>query len=116
MFGSTKLVVLIKILIAQILSYKFNEELRQQETEKYKNQIKFYILLGVLIIAVTVGIILWRYNQQRKKAYERLEEQQNETEKQRAKAEAERALQMSNEMGYHWGKVDAEEVLGAISG
>ena len=34
----------------------------------------------------------------------------------RAKAEAERALQMSNEMGYHWGKVDAEEVLGAISG
>ena len=29
----------------------------------------------------------------------------------RAKAEAGRALQMSNEMGYHWGKVDAEEVL-----
>jgi tetratricopeptide (TPR) repeat protein len=28
-----------------------------------------------------------------------------------AKAEAERALQMSQEMGYHWGKVDAEEVL-----
>ena len=36
--------------------------------------------------------------------------------KQRAKAEAERALQMSNEMSYHWGKVDAEEVLQAISG
>jgi tetratricopeptide (TPR) repeat protein len=34
----------------------------------------------------------------------------------RAKAEATRALQMSNEMGYHWGKVDAEEVLKAISG
>jgi tetratricopeptide (TPR) repeat protein len=28
-----------------------------------------------------------------------------------AKAEAERALQMSQEMGYHWGVVDAEEVL-----
>jgi hypothetical protein len=28
-----------------------------------------------------------------------------------AKAEAQRALQMSEEMGYHWGKVDAEEVL-----
>jgi tetratricopeptide (TPR) repeat protein len=35
---------------------------------------------------------------------------------QSAKAEAERALQMSNEMGYHWGKVDAKEVLKAISG
>jgi len=34
---------------------------------------------------------------------------------QSAKAEAERALQMSNEMGYYWGKVDAEEVLKAIS-
>ena len=33
---------------------------------------------------------------------------------QSAKAEAERALQMSNEMGYHWGKVDAEEVLQRI--
>ncbi len=33
---------------------------------------------------------------------------------QSAKAEAERALQMSNEMGYHWGKVDAKEVLERI--
>jgi tetratricopeptide (TPR) repeat protein len=32
-----------------------------------------------------------------------------------AKAEAERALQMSQEMGYHWGKVDAEEVLDVIA-
>jgi len=31
-----------------------------------------------------------------------------------AKAEAERALQMSQEMGYHWGKVDAEEALKEI--
>jgi len=37
-------------------------------------------------------------------------------EKDKAKQSAERALHMSNEMGYHWGKVDAEEVLGAISG
>jgi len=37
-------------------------------------------------------------------------------EKEKAKQSAERALQMSNEMGYHWGKVDAEEVLKAISG
>jgi tetratricopeptide (TPR) repeat protein len=37
-------------------------------------------------------------------------------EKEKTKQSAERALQMSNEMGYHWGKVDAEEVLKAISG
>ncbi|MDP2975828.1 MAG: hypothetical protein Q8N45_06390, partial [Anaerolineales bacterium] len=33
----------------------------------------------------------------------------------KAKAEASRALQMSAEMGYYWGKVDAEEVLKVIS-
>jgi tetratricopeptide (TPR) repeat protein len=32
----------------------------------------------------------------------------------KAKAEAESALQMSQEMGYYWGKVDAEEVLARI--
>ncbi|HJR79766.1 MAG TPA: trypsin-like peptidase domain-containing protein, partial [Anaerolineales bacterium] len=36
-------------------------------------------------------------------------------EKEKAKQSTERALQMSNEMGYHWGKVDAEEVLKAMS-
>ena len=75
----------------QILSYKFNEELQQRETEKlqaqYKNQIKIYILLGILIVVVAIGIILWRYNQQRKKAYAQLEKQKNETDQQRAKAE-----------------------------
>ena len=35
-------------------------------------------------------------------------------EKQKAKESAERALQMSQEMGYHWGKVDAQEVLERI--
>jgi hypothetical protein len=34
--------------------------------------------------------------------------------KQRARTEAERALRMSEEMGYYWGKVDAEEVLKEI--
>jgi hypothetical protein len=29
--------------------------------------------------------------------------------------EAERALQMRKEMGYYWGKVDAGEVLAALS-
>jgi tetratricopeptide (TPR) repeat protein len=34
--------------------------------------------------------------------------------RQKAKAEAERALEMSREMLYHWGQVDAREVLGEI--
>ncbi len=33
---------------------------------------------------------------------------------QKATAEAERALQMSKEMGYHWGQVDVEGVLEKI--
>jgi tetratricopeptide (TPR) repeat protein len=32
----------------------------------------------------------------------------------KARAEARRALQLSGEMGYHWGQVDAEEVLGEL--
>ena len=35
-------------------------------------------------------------------------------EQEKVKQSAERALQMSNEMGYHWGKVDAKEVLEKI--
>jgi tetratricopeptide (TPR) repeat protein len=35
--------------------------------------------------------------------------------KEMARGSAERALQMSEEMGYHWGKVDAEKVLKAVS-
>jgi tetratricopeptide (TPR) repeat protein len=35
-------------------------------------------------------------------------------EKEKAKQSAQRALQMSQEMGYHWGKVDAREVLERI--
>ena len=34
----------------------------------------------------------------------------------RARQEAERAQRMSVDMGYHWGQVDAAEVLGALSG
>jgi tetratricopeptide (TPR) repeat protein len=33
-----------------------------------------------------------------------------------ARAEAERALQMSEAMGYYWGKVDAQEVLSRMAG
>ena len=33
-----------------------------------------------------------------------------------ALAEAERARRMGEEMGYHWGRVDAAEVLAALGG
>ena len=36
--------------------------------------------------------------------------------REKAKMEAGRALRMSEEMGYYWGKVDAEEVLKVVSG
>jgi tetratricopeptide (TPR) repeat protein len=38
-----------------------------------------------------------------------------DNEKQKAKQSAEHALQMSKEMGYYWGRVDAEEVLSVIA-
>jgi tetratricopeptide (TPR) repeat protein len=40
--------------------------------------------------------------------------EQAQEKRSQARAEAERSLQMSEEMGYYWGKVDAEEVLRAI--
>ena len=36
-------------------------------------------------------------------------------EPERARQEAERAQQMSVQMGYHWGQVDAAEVLAALA-
>jgi tetratricopeptide (TPR) repeat protein len=48
-------------------------------------------------------------------AYLAISDQQSAiSNKEKAKASAERALQMSNEMGYHWGKVDAGEVIERI--
>jgi tetratricopeptide (TPR) repeat protein len=35
-------------------------------------------------------------------------------EKEKAKESAQRALQMSQELGYHWGKIDASEVIERI--
>ena len=40
--------------------------------------------------------------------------QSAENSRQKTRTEAERALRMSEEMGYYWGKVDAEEVLKEI--
>jgi len=75
----------------QILSYKFNEELQQQQTEKmqaqYKSQIKIYGLMGALIVLIVIGVILWRHNQHRKKAYTQLQELKGEADKQTVKAE-----------------------------
>jgi len=75
----------------QILSYKFNEELQRQQLEKaqaqYKSQVKIYILVGALIVLIVIGIILWRHNQHRKKAYTQLQQLKGEADQQRVKAE-----------------------------
>ncbi len=75
----------------QILSYKFKEELQQQEAEseqlQYNKQVKIYLLLGVLFVFGAIGIMLWRHNQHRKKAYAQLQKQKVETEREKIKAE-----------------------------
>ena len=75
----------------QILSYKFNEELRQQEIEsekaQYGNQIKIYILAGVVVVFLFIGFLLVRNNKNKQKAFALLQQQKSETDTQKAKAE-----------------------------
>jgi signal transduction histidine kinase len=66
----------------QILSYKFNEQLRQQEIEnrqtQYENQIKIYALIAALFLFIIIGFILYRNNQQKQKAKLRIEKAYSE--------------------------------------
>ncbi|CAN5439620.1 hypothetical protein BH10BAC2_BH10BAC2_39130 [soil metagenome] len=68
----------------QIVGYKFNEQLRQNEIktteEKYQNQIRMYILLGLLFFFLVFMIILYRNNRQKKKANIILQEQKQKVE------------------------------------
>jgi signal transduction histidine kinase len=75
----------------QILSYKFNEERRQQERkhteEKYNNQLKIYALIVTGVIFLITAVLLWLNNQHRRKAYTLLQRQKLETENQKSKVE-----------------------------
>ena len=75
----------------QLLSYQFNEELRQQEAlnkqQQYQTELRLYALMGVLFLIISISIVLYRSNQHRKKAYALLEKQTAATDLQRDKAE-----------------------------
>jgi lipopolysaccharide export LptBFGC system permease protein LptF len=62
----------------------FNEEQRKQqeksEQSEYKNKIKTYALLSVVIVALLVAAILYRNNFQKQKANVKLQYQQAKTE------------------------------------
>ncbi|MDQ6762830.1 MAG: ATP-binding protein, partial [Bacteroidota bacterium] len=68
----------------QILSFKFNEELQQQQLEKaqteYNNRIKIYILLAALTALTIIGIILYRNNRHKKIANALLQQQKEKVE------------------------------------
>ncbi|HEU5165845.1 MAG TPA: ATP-binding protein [Chitinophagaceae bacterium] len=75
----------------QISSYKFNLDFEEQEVEnaqaQYKSRVKIYGLLAAAVVFLALGVILWRNNVNRKKAYALLQEQKKETDSQKAKVE-----------------------------
>jgi len=75
----------------QIASYEFDIELQQQQAAsaqaQFRNQVKIYALVALALVLLTVGLILWRANDRRKKAYALLEKQKAETDHQKEKVE-----------------------------
>jgi hypothetical protein len=69
----------------QILSYQFNEQLRQQQIEnaevQFKNRIKIYLSLATAFIFLIIGILLLRNNRHKQKANKLLKYQKEKTEK-----------------------------------
>ena len=75
----------------QILSYKFQEELLQQEIEseitQHRNQIKIYSLVGLVTVFLIIAFLLFRNNRYKQKAYTLLQKQKAETDTQKATVE-----------------------------
>jgi tetratricopeptide (TPR) repeat protein len=75
----------------QISGYKFDLELQQQQAEnaqsQFRSQVKIYGLVGVALVLLTIGLMLWRNNNRRKRAFILLEKQKAETDYQKEKAE-----------------------------
>jgi len=74
-----------------------NEFLRQSEIlaaeTAYKNRLRVYALISVLLIFLIAALLQWRYSRQRKKAYTLLQKQKEEIEAQKAQAQIEAALE-----------------------
>ena len=66
----------------QILSYKFNEELRQQQIrnaeEQNRNRIRIYVLITALALLIVIGLILYHNSQHRERAKAKIEQAYNE--------------------------------------
>ena len=75
----------------EILNNSFNEKIKQREIisaqEKYKSKIQFYAVVGGLLIMLFITVMLWNNNRHRKKAYELLQNQKEETEIQKKRVE-----------------------------
>ena len=74
-----------------IQNMAFNEQMRQdeivREQAKFRNKLKMYALLGLGFVFFAIALLLWRNNQHRKKAYVLLQQQKQETDTQKTKAE-----------------------------
>jgi signal transduction histidine kinase/tetratricopeptide (TPR) repeat protein len=77
--------------VKQLLSLDFDEKQRQEDIEAAKtenrNTVRFYVLLAGLAVLLLLVIIFWFANKQRKKAYNLLQRQKQETDLQRTKVE-----------------------------
>ena len=75
----------------QVTSFKFTEELQQQELQnaasELKNKVRIYILAGSLLSLFLIAFFLFKNNRQRQKAYILLQQQKKETDFQKEKAE-----------------------------
>ncbi|MFI5153809.1 MAG: ATP-binding protein [Chitinophagales bacterium] len=77
--------------LIDIQNQAFTQKLKQQEIIaaqlRYKEQLRFYLLAGGILIILLIAIFQWRNNRLRQKAYSLLERQKQETEQQKAMTE-----------------------------
>jgi two-component system, NtrC family, sensor kinase len=77
--------------IRKFQAVEYTEEQRKKEMEvtqeKYRDRLRFYVLLGALAVFLLLALILFRNNRQKQKANSQLEKQRRATEIQKAKVE-----------------------------
>jgi len=75
----------------RIQSLIFSEDERQKELdaarEKYRNQVRIFVLVSAIVLFFIIALILYRNNLQRKKAYSLLRRQKEETDIQKSRLE-----------------------------
>lgn len=78
-----------KSIAIQNLEYQEKQKQANLENSKkaYQDRLKLWALLGTLIILVSIALLQWRNNLQRKKAFTLLQKQERETDHQKQKLE-----------------------------